>query len=233
LYWKNCKSKFSKTLWYINGGVCAVAFLTFVIGIGLVISLKGGIVCDSGGPDGKLDSSENVDGGKNQLADSPLVLLTKQFVKRFEPKKPQPKPAKKVVKPPNKVVKKVVQLPKKVVQSPKKVVQPPKKVVAPPKFIVDMVVDVGEVNKLVWLKLPGKPESKLYVLGEIIENYTFIDIIDGKVAFEREGAIFKLDFPRVQISSHVTAKEKPVTKPKPKSTSSSRRPSTRTPTKKR
>jgi hypothetical protein len=217
-------------LWYVNGGVCAIAFLTFVIGIGLVISLKGSIVCDSGGPDGKLDSSENVDGGKNQLADSPLVLLTKQFVKRFEPKKSQPKLAKKVVKPPKKVVKKVVQLPKKVV---KKEVQPPKKVVAPPKFIVDMVVDVGEVNKLVWLKLPGKPESKLYVLGEIIENYTFIDIIDGKVAFEREGEIFKLDFPRVQISPPVTAKEKSVTKPKPKSTSSNRRPSTHTSTKKR
>ena len=224
-------------MWYVNGGVCAVAFLTFVIGIGLVISLRGGIVGDSGGPDGKLDSSENIDGGKNQLADSPLVLLTKQFVKRFESKKSPPKLGKKVVKPPKKVVKKVVQPPKKVVkkvvQPPKKVVQPPKKVVAPPKFIVDMVVDVGEVNKLVWLKLPGKPESKLYVLGEIIENYTFIDIIDGKVAFEREGEIFKLDFPREQISPPVTAKEKSVTKPKPKSTSSSRRPSTGMPTKKR
>ena len=176
MYWKNCKSKFSETLWYVNGGVCAVAFLTFVIGIGLVISLRGDIVCDSGVPDGYLDFSENVDDGKTQLADSPLVLLTKQFVKRFEPKKSPSKPAKKVVKPPKKIDKKIVQpskkVVKKVVQPPKKVVEPPKKVVAPPKFIVDMVVDVGEVNKLVWLKLPGKPESKLYVLGEIIENYT-------------------------------------------------------------
>ena len=210
-------------MWYINCGIWAVSFLTLVIGISMVISLRSGLD-QSGDLVSKASRSDNVSSDKSQLSDSPLVLLTKKYVSRFEPKKAPPRVVKPKPKAPSKPKVPTKAPPKpKVPPKPKAPPAPPKKVVPPPKFLVDMVVDVGEFNKLVWLKLPGKTESQLYVLGETIENYIFIDIVDEKVEFERDGEIFKLDFPRV---SHLpvpanTTKAKPAVKSK--SSSSSRR----------